>query len=308
MFDRRALPGTLSGIFGLACALGAMATESRILLLFAALFTVGSVILVLTAPDVPMRYRDRKARQGEHERLAQEADQMAARAARFEAEAINAREQLAAAMRAGVGGGLASGAAGSSDPTAGTRADDSPAASTTTYGRRRTDDPDAPFPPSEGQDRITDTDSGVFNQIFFDASLDKRISAARRGLRPLTVALVEVLANLGTPEEAHADPRAVAKILTATLREADTVARSEDGLFAVLLEDTPENGAIWTLERVRRRITEDIPNTTVRAGMSCYPAYAFDARQIVAQAEGALDAAREWRQDRIEVTTANPDA
>ena len=41
--------------------------------------------------------------------------------------------------------------------------------------------------------------------------------------------------------------------------------------------------------------------------MSCYPAYAFDATQLVEQSLAALDAAREWRQDRIEVTTASPE-
>ena len=310
MFDRRALPGTLSGVLGFACALAAMATQSKVLLLLAALFTLACVILVLTAPDVPIRFRDRKARQGEHQRLAKEADQMAARAARFEAEAITAREQLAAAMRTGVGAGGAPRPGSTPGPEATGRrsGDGEPDRPTTTFGRRRGDDAtNAPTDPIEGHDVITDFESGVFNQVFFDASLDKRISAARRGLRPLTVALIEVLVHLGTPEEALAPAKPVADILTSTLREADTVARDDDGLFAVLLEDTPENGAIWTLERVRRRITEDIGDTTVRAGMSCYPAYAFDARQIVVQAEGALDAAREWRQDRIEVTTANPD-
>ena len=121
------------------------------------------------------------------------------------------------------------------------------------------------------------------------------------------MALLEVIEHVGEPPADLTEPRPVADILVATLREADTVAHRDDGLFAVLLEDTPENGAIWTLERIRRRISEDLPGRTMRAGLSCYPAYAFDADQIVEQAHGALDAAREWRQDRIEVTTATPD-
>ena len=95
--------------------------------------------------------------------------------------------------------------------------------------------------------------------------------------------------------------------LRETLRESDTITRLRDGRFGVVLEDTPENGAIWTLERIRRRISEDLDGHTVRAGMSCYPAYAFDADQLTAQSHQALPAAREWRQDRIEVTTASPD-
>jgi diguanylate cyclase (GGDEF)-like protein len=289
--DRRALPGTIAGIAGLVFAVVAMLAHQQWLLFVAAACTVVCGVLVLTAPDVPLRYRDRKRRHEEAERLARESDQLAARAARFEAEAIEAREKLASSM-------LAEQAAAGPAPVdlAGAEGD-----------AARSKAPHVPATAEQALDLITDIDSGVFNQVFFDASLAKRISAARRGLRPLTVALLEAVTDLGDVAQTNAAPRHVAEILTTTLREADTVARTEAGLFCVLLEDTPENGAIWTLERVRRRITEEIPGTTVRAGMSCYPAYAFDSDQIMEQARAALDAAREWHQDRIEVTTASPD-
>jgi GGDEF domain-containing protein len=275
MFDRRALPGTIAGLAGLGFALAAILTQEATLVLIAAVLTLLCVVLVLAVPSrLPLRYRDRMDLQEEAVKLARENDQMAARAARFEAEAIAAREQLAAAMTAER-----------------TVPDD---------GRARTGDQ---RPPAE----VTDADTGLFSQVFFDASLGKRVSAARRGLRPLTVAVIEVVEHVGTPDVTQTKPKPVADILLETLREADTVARLDDGTFAVLLEDTPENGAIWTLERIRRRISETLPGRTVRAGMSCYPAYAFDAKQLVSQATAALEAAREWRQDRIEVTTATPE-
>jgi GGDEF domain-containing protein len=287
MFDRRALPGTIAGALGLGFAIAAIATKEPILVVVAGVFTAICIVLVLALPGrAPVRYKERRDLQEEADKLARENDQMAARAAKFEAEAIAARQQLATAMlaeRSGVVGA----------ETAPVAAAPAPAP--------------APTPsPSRGDD-ITDPDTGVFTQIFFDASLGKRISAARRGLRPLTVAMVEVVERVGEPDVAQTEPRPVAEILVDTLREADTVARMDSGVFAVLLEDTPENGAIWTLERIRRRISEDLPGRTVRAGMSCYPAYAFDADQLVEQSLTALDAAREWRQDRIEVTTASPE-
>ena len=283
MFDRRALPGTIAGCLALAFAIAAVVTQEPALVLVAGVLTAACVVLVLTLPNrAPVRYRERRDLQEEADKLARENDQMAARAARFEAEAIAAREQLATAMMA-----ERSGVAG---------ADTAPAAAAAA----------APAPAGRGDD-ITDPETGVFTQVFFDASLGKRISAARRGLRPLTVAMVEVVERVGEPDVFQTDPKPIADILVETLREADTVARMDSGVFAVLLEDTPENGAIWTLERIRRKISEDLPQCTVRAGMSCYPAYAFDAGQLVEQSLAALDAAREWRQDRIEVTTASPD-
>lgn len=88
------------------------------------------------------------------------------------------------------------------------------------------------------------------------------------------------------------------------MRDADTACRMDDGRFALVLEDTPENGAIWTVERVRRRLAEAAPGQTLWAGVACYPAHAFDSDEILAQTEQALQAAREWRQDRIEVAVA----
>lgn len=298
--DRRILPGTLAGVAGLICAVVAIVVHNRIVLVLATIFTVVAVVLILTAPDVPLRYRDRRRRRAETELLMSETDRLAARAARFEAEAIAARQDLAAAMLAEHARRVRQDrdqAPDEDEPTV--RAEDEPG--------EETEGQTAPAAPPEDAELIMDAESGLFNQAFFEASLIKRISAARRGLRPLTLALIEILCRLGEPDEAGADPERVADVIEATVRDADTVARTTDGLFAVLLEDTPENGAIWTLERIRRRITELDDEITVRAGVSCYPAYGFDAQQLWNQASEALDVAREWRQDRIEVTNADPD-
>ncbi|CAN5767518.1 hypothetical protein BH23ACT2_BH23ACT2_21030 [soil metagenome] len=157
-------------------------------------------------------------------------------------------------------------------------------------------------------DGVTDPETGLFNQVFFDASLLKRVSAARRGLRPLSVAVADVVSRSheGTPV-GPAPASEVGETMTAVLREADLVARADDGRYLILLEDTSENGAVWTLERLRRQLVEDVPGHTVWVGVSCYPAYGFSAAQLVGQARRALDAAREWHQDRIEVTAEDPD-
>ncbi|MGI8756535.1 MAG: diguanylate cyclase domain-containing protein [Acidimicrobiales bacterium] len=266
---------------GLACAVAAISAHNTVLLVLAAVFTVVSVVLVLTAPDVPLSYRARRRRWAEAVRLRNEANQMAARAARFEADAIAARAELAEATA----GSAASPVEDGAGPD------------------------DVQKQPTNGAtlSPIHDPVSGLFNQAFFEASLEKRISASRRGLRPLSLALVEVRCRLGQDGESAADPRAAGELIGATLRDADTLARTGEGLFELLLEDTPENGAIWTLERVRRRVTEEIEHATVRAGVSCYPAHAFTPEQMVRQATDALEAAREWQQDRTEVTTADPE-
>ncbi len=89
-----------------------------------------------------------------------------------------------------------------------------------------------------------------------------------------------------------------------TIRDADIACRLDDGTFAVILEDTPENGAVWTAERIRRNLVSRHGSHTVWAGIACYPAHAFSSDELFRQASTALAAAQDWQQDRIEVAVS----
>ena len=153
-------------------------------------------------------------------------------------------------------------------------------------------------------DTLTDPLTGLLDDRYFRVAMEARISAARRHLRPVAVVLVDVVQGLSEGTVRPADPIAVAAGIAQTLREADTACRLSDGRFGLLLEDTPENGAVWTVERLRRTLAPEHPAYTMWAGVACYPAHAFTAAELHDRATQALDAAREWRQDRIEVATA----
>lgn len=281
MHSRRAIPAVVAGVLAIVCAIVAIVADADWLVVVAAILALASVAIVLDWHRHQQVARSgRAAAEAAAAQLAEENDEALARAARFEAEAIQARAELAEAM--------------------------------STPRRRANDAADrTPGPPAgaleAASQSIIEPATGLFTEVFFEASLHKRVSAARRGLRPLSVAVADIVTNVGTPDLARAEPSRVAANMLAVFREADTLARSVDGLYLILLEDTPENGAIWTLERLRRRIAEDMAGHTLWVGVSCYPAFGFDADQLMAQARGALDAAREWQQDRIEVTTASPD-
>ena len=159
----------------------------------------------------------------------------------------------------------------------------------------------------DSADSLTDPLTGLFSESFFQVALDSRIAAARRHLRPVAVVLIDVVEGLGQGTPNPAAAHVVAEGIRMTLREADTACRLRNGQFALLLEDTPENGAIWTVERIRRRLVTLQPGLTLWAGVACYPAHAFNAEEIIGAASTALGSAREWRQDRIEVATAAAD-
>ena len=74
MFDRRALPGTLAGLGGLAFAVAAIVTQEPVLVILAAICTALCVVLVLTLPNrVPLRYKERKDLKEEAEKLVRDA-------------------------------------------------------------------------------------------------------------------------------------------------------------------------------------------------------------------------------------------
>lgn len=152
---------------------------------------------------------------------------------------------------------------------------------------------------------LTDPTTGLFSEDYFNIAIEARLAAARRHLRPVGVVLLEVVEGLRVDRVRATDPARVAEAVRETLREADTACRRPDGKFALLLEDTPENGAIWTVERIRRRLVDADASLTVWAGIACYPAHAFDKDSILRAADLALVAAREWRQDRIEVAAGD---
>lgn len=135
---------------------------------------------------------------------------------------------------------------------------------------------------------------------YFDLAVRSRVTSARRFLKPVAVVRIRMA---GVEVSAPAQDTTVASIIAETLRECDSAFVLGDDDAALILEDTPESGAIWVVERLRRAFSEQM-SMNVWAGVACYPAHAMDATELQAQADGALTRAREWPQDRIEVAFA----
>jgi diguanylate cyclase (GGDEF)-like protein len=160
--------------------------------------------------------------------------------------------------------------------------------------------------PARELDRtLVDPETGLYTEEYFRVAVETRVLAARRHLRPVAVVLFDVIDGPDPGGERPADPMPVADAIRETLREADTACRLSDGRYAFVLEDTPEDGAIWTVERLRRTLSSMHGAQTRWAGIACYPAHAFSADEVLDKAEAAFRAAREWTQDRIEVAVSD---
>lgn len=142
-------------------------------------------------------------------------------------------------------------------------------------------------------DALRDLDTGLLNDDYFRAALPNRVATARRVLRPISVVVLAV-----DPEEAVP---AVGYALLDTLRDSDTACRLDDGRFALLLEDTPEDGAVWTLQRLRQLLAGQGVAVQLWGGVAAYPAHALEPGDLLALAEGALESARRGEEGRVEV-------
>ena len=141
-------------------------------------------------------------------------------------------------------------------------------------------------------DALRDADSGLLNEAYLRAALPNRVATARRALRPLSLCLIRI------------DDEVAAQLTYAlldTLRESDTACRMDDGTFVMLLEDTPDTGATWTVERVRRLLTDQGIDTPMWAGVASYPAHALEAEDLMRLTIVALHDAQLWETSRIEV-------
>lgn len=143
---------------------------------------------------------------------------------------------------------------------------------------------------------------GLFGPGFLDTTLRNRVAVARRALRPLSVVHFEVFDVEG--DHAMAVPtNLVAAAIDETLRESDVAGWRNDGVFVFVLEETGEDGAVWTAERLRRRFMTEKGNRRFRAGIAAYPTHGLDADAVDAKAAEALRVARDWNRDRIEVAS-----
>jgi diguanylate cyclase (GGDEF)-like protein len=151
-----------------------------------------------------------------------------------------------------------------------------------------------PEPLPEAAAPLLDGDTGLPDSRFFELALEGRMAAARRHLWPVTVVLLDVQFHDGVVD---ADSRAgalqaFASLLRQTLREADIACRIGPSTIGLVLEDTAEEGGVWTAQRLQIALAKDV--TRVRrlaAGVASYPSHGLRTDEVLVRAEAALSRA-----------------
>ena len=150
-----------------------------------------------------------------------------------------------------------------------------------------------------GVNTLRDPVSGLLNGAYFDVAVPDRVSVARRGLRPLSLVLMLCDVNGLSPRERGA-------IVVNCLRDADTACQLDHDIIGLILDDTAEDGAVWTAERLRQELEcaghqLAVPAPQVQAGIATYPEHTLDAAELVFAARQALVAAMALPGSRIEI-------
>lgn len=163
-----------------------------------------------------------------------------------------------------------------------------------------------PATPGGAANELVDEVTGMLDHRYFLVALERRVAASRRKLSPFSLVVVEL-----HPEDparhrvADQSMKVLAAVCRAVLRDADTGCRIDRNAVGLLLEDTPEAGAVWATERVRAGFfaTTFRGNVKMAAGIAAYPAHALEPDRLLAAAQAAANRSHDLGDESIELAT-----
>jgi diguanylate cyclase (GGDEF)-like protein len=148
---------------------------------------------------------------------------------------------------------------------------------------------DMPAPAREEARALVDPETALPDEHFFDLAVEGRVAAARRHLWPVAIVLLEI--GLDEMDARHRKEAVVGftGVMRRTLREADVACRLGPTTFGLVLEDTSEEGGVWTAERLQIALARDPARIkTLAAGVASYPTHGLRAEEVLVRARTAL--------------------
>jgi len=157
---------------------------------------------------------------------------------------------------------------------------------------------------------VTDGLTGLFNSAYFRQALRRELQRARRHNLELSLILFD-LDDFKRVNDTYGHPAGdgvlveAARALRKGLREVDVAARYGGEEFAIILPDTPREGAFIVAERVRRELetrSEFAPakvRITTSGGVASFPLDASGADELIQRADDALYRAKVEGKNRI---------
>jgi len=151
---------------------------------------------------------------------------------------------------------------------------------------------DLPAPTREEARSLVDPETTLPDEHFFHLAVEGRVAAARRHLWPVAIVLVEIGLDDVDGRARRDAVVAFTGVMRRTLREADVACRLGPTTFGLVLEDTSEEGGVWTAERLQIALARDPARVkTLAAGVACYPTHGLRADEVLTRARTALSRA-----------------
>ncbi len=142
---------------------------------------------------------------------------------------------------------------------------------------------------------LVDSDTSLPDDRYFELALEGRVAAARRHLWPVTLVMLRLTLDPTAANDPAVRKDAFARfslLLQGTMRESDVLCRLDADTFALLLDDTAEEGGVWSAERVQAEASRQHPAITkLVAGVASYPSHGLDAPKVLEAARFALNRA-----------------
>jgi diguanylate cyclase (GGDEF)-like protein/putative nucleotidyltransferase with HDIG domain len=153
----------------------------------------------------------------------------------------------------------------------------------------------------------TDPLTKLANRRGFRELLDLELERARRGGTAMAVLMGDLdnfkdINDRSSHKVGDAALKRVARLLSETKRQIDTVARVGGEEFALILPDTGRHGALALAERLRRVLCEEFAHDptplTISFGLSVYPEHGETAAALLNAADQALYGAKRSGRNR----------
>lgn len=144
---------------------------------------------------------------------------------------------------------------------------------------------------ADDEESVIDPITELPDARFFEVAVEGRVAAARRHLWPVSIVLLQLGFDSEGTGQADRDRslQSFANLMRQTLREADIACRINDNTFGLILEDTSEEGGVWTAERLQIALSHDA--TSIRrlvAGVAAYPTHGLFSKDVLVRAQAAL--------------------
>jgi diguanylate cyclase (GGDEF)-like protein len=156
--------------------------------------------------------------------------------------------------------------------------------------------------------------TGLFNRRHFFEQLEQEIQRARRYRRVFSLLLLDLDAFKGYNDthghlQGDAALKEVARLLVASTRRADIVARFGGEEFVVLLPEITAHEAAMAAEKIRTAVQQHAfagRSLTLTVGLATYPTDAEDGLELVDHADRAMYLGKQQGGNRVSVAPGPP--